>query len=512
MSLNTFPDELLLKILHDFDAHDNKRDLVSLARSSRRLYDLATPFLYKRLNDGEPVLPHLLPHLLRSLLRNRALGGHAEEMTIHAQSLEDPLEDISALTAADWALAKEAIAELYNHEIWDVWPAGMLDDKPNYSRGDTDSVPPSAENRTQEYCEHWYACVAAGRWDAVCALVLALLPSLSHLAIENWDVWGYRDYSVFGEDRDYVSRLMRGAANAQAQAIAMEAERRERDPQWDAYLLADVLPYLSSVNVEYHDYRYGMRIFHMLPFVLPPLVERFQVSSVANDGLEGAPKLELGLKSLSILHSNMSAEDLGGLIECCPRLEKLVYVPGGALVGYAAFAPSLLMPGLRSVRGTLTELDLAQEDGVIDFDVIDFSFYDPLPSEVMLGSLRDFAKLKRLRLRVEHLIGEKGFLGPARLWEKLPRSLWRLTIKGEECEGLLNIIPDLQALLQRKDEAVPALRQIHLGDVRRKTESDDEQVRSLRNSCEAHGVQLFIQYPYNEQEEFISGVLQGMYR
>lgn len=81
-----------------------------------------------------------------------------------------------------------------------------------------------------------------------------------------------------------------------------------------------------------------------------------------------------------------------------------------------------------------------------------------------IGSLRAWAELQSLRCRLEHLLGDGTADHPLRLVDVLPRRIRTLEIvlHPSGVRRLWRVVSETVALLQRKEEVVPALREVRI--------------------------------------------------
>jgi hypothetical protein len=269
MFFNDLPSEIILDILDQFnDDTEDRKALQALSLSSCRLHTLTTPVLYHSpfsLDDygRYSTASNRLPLLLRSLLRNPALTKLVATMSLICVEDMTPMEgiqiqfknDMDVLADEDWVLVADAIEELYATNPSNNSAVGRIND---VDTGIFDKI--------------WYEEVGQGKWAAVSAIILSLLPNMKYLAVYGWGT-----VEVSNEEGNHLRQFIKKAAQSE------EIENRETEEElqlgapsnsWFVETKAALRPKFRTLDVYYYDMLESVASIYLVPpFILPPSVE-----------------------------------------------------------------------------------------------------------------------------------------------------------------------------------------------------------------------------------------------
>jgi hypothetical protein len=223
----------------------------------------------------------------------------------------------------------------------------------------------------------------------------------------------------------------------------------------------------------------NIRLEEILPFFyLPSLRKVDAVNLSAEDFAWERPLTSTNIEELSFSSSGIADEAWPNLLRPMRQLKHLDYSPGNPKpVGFMSNTPEGLGASLAFVRDTLESLSVNEY----------FLEYE----DSVLGSLREFPKLKEIDVQMGLLIGTEALKTEKELWEMLPSVLEEITFQGGEdlFEGYgeksrQDTIEQVVDVVLRNESHFPALKNIYMRSF------DGLDLKTLREICIARGVGL----------------------
>lgn len=420
--------------------------LLNFGLASRRLLRICEPVLYTYIQQRATT--KLFP-ILRTILDRPDLARYVRALEVipleRGRTWPQPGIDLSFLDDRDWKHTIIKAVESFEKE----------------SRG---KLPAEQELfLTQEDPMKWVKAIEYGSWDATVALVLAHLPSLRAIKMEEGS-------KTFDEGFPHITKIVKRARMLQ--------EAGQRGPMTLANLRTVLLVHRKTGTL-------GFDLEEPLLFLELPSVHNFTMQKILQDSLEilelpanwlaSAPRFFT--KQLTLKNSWIQPAVLERFISCFPPLETFYYQHGcprqrgwgdiydrgqGGLDEYRlmkAFEPPRIMPVLQKSKHTLTELTIINDN--IEIDDWEEAELTAFP----IGSLIEFSKLKYVKLSSTIAIGgtevavKQGFPSQQTLVESLPSSLEHLSICGIRDHEIYGPLTDL---LKSKDKIVPRLKRVEL--------------------------------------------------
>jgi len=391
--------------------------LASLALVSRHLNQITTPLLY---HTFVQVGYSALPLLLRALVEKPELCLLVKKLVIS--------------------------------EIEDMVRMDMLD----FSQTDLEKL--GLEGEDLRYFERenpeWRKQIEEGQWQAVIALLFLILPSLEEIDVESHRV------SNEGSPKGYIDAAL---AYAAARQLIPESKH--------------CLRCLKRVSMAYYDSMMGISIDVLLPFCALPSVTKAKIYMAADEEwTTPSPALQYNVEDLEFSMSNIAPDVLVKILRCFPRLKRLSYDNGGAVVGYEDFLPQYMGRGIAHLQGYLEELIVYNQEDVNG---------DEEPRSI--GSLVEFKKLKKIDLWYYCLLAadadddkdEGGEEGRPRLVDVLPASLEQLVLW--QCKP--DILDQLRDVLEQRQigSSFLALKKVHIRFMDKSTEdASPETMREMK--------------------------------
>jgi hypothetical protein len=349
MSLYNLSDELLLEIaewvntsgyIPDYSRFTERgsKFLASLAVCSRRLNSIATPVLYRTFVQTKY---KALPSFLRTLSEKPEMRALVKTIVVYEISEEESM-DMGGFSQQD---LKRVGLEV---DVLDYFETENPD---------------------------WMENLEAGKWQAVAALLLLLLPSLEEI-----EIGSYRGPN-FVENK-YIDTALAYATRQQFKPDAPHS-----------------LQNLKTVSMAYCDTEYGMSIAAILPFCALPSVTTARIHMASDEQI--VPNLQrYHTQDLQINNSNIAPSVLLSILRCFSSLKKLFYENGGPTVGYEDFLAQYLGQGIAHLKGSLEQLT------VLDQGAGDFGTEDEELGTI--GSLAGFKKLRKLAIFYNCLLAESS--------------------------------------------------------------------------------------------------------
>jgi hypothetical protein len=398
MSLYKLSDDILLEIaewvntngyIPDYSSVTERgtKFLASLVLCSRRLNSIATPVLYRTFVQTKY---GALPAFLRTILEKPQLGALVKDIVVSEIDEEESMEM--------GGLSRQEIERL-----------GLgADVLGNFEREKS----------------NWIDDIEAGKWQAVAALLILLLPGLEEIVIA----------SYHGPDlvrNGYINTALAYAAHQQLTPHSQQALRN-----------------LKTVSMAYCDTESGMSMEAILPFCALPSVTAARIHMASDD--EFTPSSQrYQTKDLQINSSNIASGALINILRCFPDLKKLFYENGGSIVGCEDFLPQYLGRAIEHLKGCLEELTVLDQGGYMGND----------EEQEAIGSLAGFQKLRRVAMDYDCLLKADSQIndenededegdgdGKPRLVKVLPPSLEFLAVA--RCEP--DILDQIRELLEQQ--------------------------------------------------------------
>jgi hypothetical protein len=485
--LSSLSDEILLMILKSIitpletlcgssSYPSSSQNILNFALCSRRLFEIAEPFLFNQLEQksyekGERALQLILcrilakPELKKHVYKIQTRAKHTDEVG------GTPM-DLSMIRADDWRRIREAVHSCCS----------------------------DAEEAT-----NWIEDMENGHWDGFLALIMCIAPNFQELHI---GAWGQID-----GDYPLLTNVLERAAELQKSSIVSVGS----------------LSNLKTVSLSYWDTEGGMWMGTFNEFLALDSVTSIEgcmveVEDSWNDfNPAGWARLRSydyskgfkSLRDLDLHSSNIGPNYLITILRWFPYLERISYFH----TGLHKFAPPAIMAGLKHLEGSLQEL-------VLDYNCGAESDFGGEVYNFPIGSLVTFQKLRYLNLSQSILIGDdtvdseydsSGTLRSTQnLATSLPPNLERLCIRHYDHR----IAQPVFELITKKDQYTPALKSLDLSWTQVVYPDEDpelvleqpgftrEEVLKLLAECKAAGVEMVlrgIQPPYKDIKLLIEG-------
>lgn len=414
-SINDLPDELIVKIIEYIRL---TRTLYDLSNTSQRLYRITMPFLYARISHYMYQEPQRLHSAIRTLIRRPDLAAKVQYV-----ALRDPIQNDSFFDLKSWAVWA---AVKYNATI-EGEDASRFFSAANNLIGNLSTRDSLIEKE-----------------EAHAALLVALVPGLKHLHIENPNL--VNEPSRFGMDHLVIDILQ---PQIKRKRILQELER------------------LTAVTARLEGGQGGFRLSSIASFFLLPKLR--SVIGVAcfepEDDLFvnfDPPRRSSAVTELRFLRSAICPLGLSEMLESCKAVEIFDCDWAGLSVGWVEINFPLLLEALQSHKETLTELILDTAKHFDSWPESDDGLVPPLGP-----SLKGFEKLRRLDVPASALIGydEHDVGGYGKLKDTLPPNLEELKF-NEFAPRLVQLVEEF---IPYCTTLVPNLRtitisRVHAGD------------------------------------------------
>ncbi|PMD60710.1 uncharacterized protein K444DRAFT_612408 [Hyaloscypha bicolor E] len=447
MSLYKLSDDILLEIaewvntngyIPDYSSVTERgtKFLASLVLCSRRLNSIATPVLYRTFVQTKY---GALPAFLRTILEKPQLGALVKDIVVSEIDEEESMEM--------GGLSRQEIERLgLRADVLDHFESEM---------------------------SNWIDDLEAGKWQAVAALLILLLPGLEEIVIA----------SYHGPDlvrNGYINTALAYAAHQQLTPHSQQA-----------------LKNLKTVSMAYCDTESGMSMEAILPFCALPSVTAARIHMASDD--EFTPSSQrYQTKDLQINSSNIASGALINILRCFPDLKKLFYENGGSIVGCEDFLPQYLGRAIEHLKGCLEELTVLDQGGYMGND----------EEQEAIGSLAGFQKLRRVAMDYDCLLKADSQIndenededegdgdGKPRLVNVLPPSLEFLAVA--RCEP--DILDQIRELLEQQKHGersnFPLLEKVIIGFVDKPNVSPERisELRRVEEELVADGKEMGIE-------------------
>jgi hypothetical protein len=447
MSLYKLSDDILLEIVEwvntngyipDYSSVTERgtKFLASLVLCSRRLNSIATPVLYRTFVQTKY---GALPAFLCTILEKPQLGALVKDIVVSEIDEEESMEM--------GGFSRQEIERL-----------GLRADVLDHFESEKSS---------------WIDDLEAGKWQAVAALLILLLPGLEEIVIAS-----YLGPDLVGNG--YINTALAYAAHKQLTPHSQHALRN-----------------LKTVSMAYYDTESGMSMEAILPFCALPSVTAARIHMASDD--EFTPSSQrYQTKDLQINSSNIASGALINIIRCFPDLKKLFYENGGAIVGCEDFLPHYLGRAIEHLKGCLEELTVLDQGGYMGND----------GEQEAIGSLAGFQKLRRVAMDYDCLLKADSQIndenededegdgdGKPRLVYVLPPSLEVLAVA--KCEP--DILDQIRELLEQQQHGersnFPLLEKVIIGFVDKPNVSPERtsELRRVEEELVADGKEMGIE-------------------
>lgn len=413
--MNDLPDEMIVKII---DYIRITRTLYNLSLTSQRLHRITLPFLYARVSHHMYQEPKRLQSAVRTLISRPDLAAKVQYV-----ALRDPIQNDSFFDLKSWA----------------VWAAV----KYNVAlEGEDASRFFSAANNLIGNLATRDSLIE--KEEAYAALLIALVPGLKHLHIENPNL--INEPPRFGMDHLILDILQ---PHIKTGKILQDLER------------------LTAVTARLEGGQGGFRLASIASFFLLPKLR--SVIGVACFEPEDAlfvnfdpPRRSSHVRELRFLRSAICPLGLRKILESCKAIEIFDCDWAGLSVGWVEINFPFLLETLEHHKGTLTELTLDTAKHFDSWPESDDGLVPPLGP-----ALHTFKKLRKLDVPASAVIGydEYNVGGYVNLKDVLPPNLEELKL-NEFAPRLIEMVEELVPLCTT---LLPKLRKltisrIHAGD------------------------------------------------
>ena len=441
-------------------------DLVSILLCSRRFKSVAEPILYGKLvqKTGKG-----LPKFIRTILGRPTLAQHVR--TVQITDIPSPISYLSSIFGSEEMGFIHALGQTYI--------------------GSRHAV------------TTWIGAIKSGRWDALTALVLVLLPNVEALQIDSCK-------SNMESPKTYLNILFSRAATPQNQL--------------DTGVNLSALTKLHKIAISYAKRQVVEESDACIPLIKHGSLKTFEGDMMGDIGQGislGKPLgLTLGLTSLRIERSNLSILSLQDLLSCCPFLERLMYEHDQNREE-EPFSPRKFGIAIAHLNSCLQELVLYRTD------MRGLHGYGPRPASTeeltLVKTLTAFEKLTKISMSADLLLGPQksenlthrrfahanGGGETQKLAEGVPKCLEELYLKN--CGN--QVMQHVCALLEYKNLVTPNLKRVTLEFVDRNSSHyfggfvdrawrqqhvhlavNQKEIEKLEAECKANGVVLEILY------------------
>ncbi|KAE9962244.1 hypothetical protein BLS_000616 [Venturia inaequalis] len=414
-SLSDLPDEMIVKIIEYIGV---TRTLYSLSLTSHRLYRITLPFLYAAISHHMYQEPKRLQSAVRTLIRRPDLAAKVQYVALH-----DPIQNDSFFDLKSWAVWA---AIKYNATL-EGKDASRFFSAANNLIGNL-----SARDSLIE------------KEEAHAALLVALVPGLKHLHIENPTL--VNDTSRFGMDHLILDILQPQIKNGN---ILQDLER------------------LTAVTARLEGGQGGFRLSSIASFFLLPKLR--SVVGVAcfepEDDLFvnfDPPRRSSAVRELRFLRSAICPLGLNKILESCKAVETFDCDWAGVAVGWVEINFPLLLKALEHHKETLTELNLDTAKHFDSWPESDNGLVPPLGP-----ALHTFKILRKLDVPASALIGydDHDVGGYDKLKDILPPNLEELKLNEfapRLVEMVEELVPHCTTLLPRLRRLT--ISRVHAGD------------------------------------------------
>jgi hypothetical protein len=347
-------------------------DLYRLARVSRQLYNITEPYLYTKFIQTESKTTSTL---LRTLLekpeyasRMKMIHGYIRSAHEYLSKDEDDVDE-GGEGAEDLKLQRD------NEDL-----ASMIKACKSFNLH-SDNGPTR---------EQWVSALTSRKPEACFAIMVLLLPNLKSLSMTTITRWDNFNATFFSQ-----------VINLVVQSPNLFLTKLEN----------------LSYNHEYSEH--CIYIEAISPFIYLPSLREVTLYNLSAAELMWEKPFKSQIEVLDIENSAIDDEVWPVLLQPMHHLKRLTYTLG--YPNHVAFMNNSLeglTAGLQVVKNTLEFLYAGEY------------FLDC--EEILLGTLRDFPKLREINVQMGMLIGLENNKSTEELWEKLPFGLEKVSFDGGE--------------------------------------------------------------------------------
>ncbi|KAM3081048.1 hypothetical protein ACMFMG_005005 [Clarireedia jacksonii] len=422
MSFDSLSNEIIIEIIRFLP---EIKDILSVGKTCHFLNELSTPYLYSSIGQGRVKWCSLF---LRTISARPDLAALVEIYTGHEENYVERCKDDNT----PLALINEDFPEQSVTAMKKVMREVSIDERAAYEwEGDFFSGLPS--------------------FDHLTAMIIALLPNLQELHMQNYGCSGYYHSSNVGE-YPFIQRVLDYAT----------------DLQEDPSFLSDAPPphSLSQLRVTSTQcWEYGIRLSsaHVESYMRIPSVRKFIGRQIY--GYSQRPPSRSQVEEIDLINCEFKFESFTDILKNFPRLRKFSYDDGGTGVDNTeTFSPSALRRALEACRKNLEEMYVYSRD-------VDYGYYDGEPPDPI--SFADFPKLRRIAATAYMLIGfekadmgiddtdtnDEGEVDTEAFLRRIPRGLKALELT--DCDNR-QVWTCVRELVRRKEEIAPDLKFVRL--------------------------------------------------
>jgi hypothetical protein len=397
-SLHDIPDELALKI---FSQANDRQTLYNLCFTSKRVYRIALPFLYRNIDHQMYKHPPMIHSAIRTLLKKPELAQKVEMIGIREPKPCDYFWDYTSW--ARWA--KKKYRATLGYEDHDLFLAGS---EHLLSAGMLRNGLPTRDHLIEKE-------------EAQVALLVSLCPNLKQMVFEN--------PSMPSETPRFV-----------LDHLILEILH----PQIRDRKVLQSLETLTAVTERIEGGQGGFRLASIATFFLLPKLRRvkgvacFEPEDELFENFD-CPVRTSSVRDLRLLRSAVCPKGLMQMIDACKALESFDCDWAGLNVGWVEINFPLLRGALLGHKDTLQHIRLDTAKHFDSWPERDDGLVPPFGPR-----LKEFNTLKTLDVPASALIGwdENNVGGYDRLRDVLPHNLEELKI-NEFAPRLLEMLEDL---------------------------------------------------------------------
>lgn len=451
LSLHDFPDELVEK----FILHLDTSALYNCALSSKRLYRIALPFLYRKITHRMYEHPPRLHSAIRTMIRRPELAQRVETIV-----LRDPAPSTS----------------FWDMKSWAAWAKGSYDasldhhDTLLFLHAARDLLTGSTASR-DEMTKHE---------EAHAALLISLVPNLKTLYLENPTSADETPRFVF--DHLILSILF---------------------PKIRVGAILQNLTTLYAVTSRLESGQGGFRLSSIATFFLLPNLRKVTGSACFEPEDELFEDFDCPIGSscvseLTFVRSSICPIGVSQMLDACKAVEVLDCDWAGNSVGWVEINFPILRSNLRKHKDTLTKLRLDTRKHYDSWPERDDGLVPPLGPE-----LREFTSLTVLEVPASALIGwdENDVGGFEDLKDVLPPNLDELKI-NEYAPRLVEMIEGLVLVCANN---FPKLKRLVIPREQLGTEAHDSLEQNLKDKFTEMAPDVFVSFEDSEDVDHFEG-------
>lgn len=406
--------ELLINIIRhisfDVDVHLTQgqrpyghRPLFVFSLTSKRLYQLSEPILYRRFVEEFMGNPNALQLFLKRIILRPDLANNVRIYHGNARDSQyyDNHLDVQCLKEESiWAKITDRVAEI---------------------------------SETANEAKEWMRSIEEGNWEAITALTLSLVPNIHELRFQGWSHEPEQVYPI----------LLRFLSRARDFQVLRVVENGLS------------LRHVKRATVEFWDTEGGMPLNLLLPFLSIPFIDTLWATMVSDGDTWDSSVQFPKIKDLSLKPANVNPDLFRQFLHSFPKLEKLYYRSG---FGESPLEPPRFRAALEHLMPSLTTLSIFDEAG-LGMSALEGFPIGSLAGFERLHTLRLDSSMMTGKSGEETVID--GFSSVQSIVNSLPKSLRHLQLL--HCEYNLNIASEIVHLVAWKTTVVPELKTLDIG-------------------------------------------------